>query len=57
MDERKPSAMPLFPMEPTNLSSHLDERKPSAVDQTDISSRKEVAKARASMSEIAVPHE
>ncbi|MCK7580959.1 MAG: hypothetical protein MZV65_38665 [Chromatiales bacterium] len=57
IDERKPSAVPLSPMEPTNLLSHLDERKPSAVDQTDISSRKEVAKAMASMSEIAVPHD
>jgi hypothetical protein len=30
IDERKPSAVPLSPMEPTNLLSHLDERKPSA---------------------------
>jgi hypothetical protein len=57
IDERKPSAVPLSPMEPTNLLSHLDERKPSAVDQTGISSRKEVAKAIGSMSEIPVPHD
>jgi hypothetical protein len=56
IDERKPSAVPLSLMEPTNLLSHLDERKASAVDQTDISSRKEVAKAMASMSEIPVLH-
>jgi hypothetical protein len=56
IDERKPSAVPLSLMEPTNLLSHLDE-KPSAVDQTDISSRKEVAKAMASMSEIPVQHQ
>jgi hypothetical protein len=43
-------------LEPTNLLSHLDERKPGAVDQTDISSRKEVVKAMASVSEIPVLH-
>jgi hypothetical protein len=57
MDERKPSPVPLSPMEPTNLLSHLDERKPSPVDGTDISSRKEVAKAIASISEIPVLHD
>jgi len=49
------ASMPSSLMEPINLlSPYIDERKPSAVDRTDISSRKEVAKAMASLIEIPI---
>jgi hypothetical protein len=41
-------------MEPINLLSHIDDRKESPVDGTDISSRKKVTKEITSVSEIPV---